>query len=152
VFANTELGRIGTSWPPEDNEWSIGLSLSWPLFEGRRRVGEVSRTKGVLGQAEADERSGRDGVILTMQETWTLLQDARDFVIVQGKQLQAAEERAKISRAQYTAGLIIFDDWTIIEDALVKARKAYLDALAAAAVAEAGWVQAQGWTLEDEPR
>ncbi len=62
--------------------------------------------------------------------------------------LLATEERSKIAQAQYSIGLVTFDNWTIIEDNLVKAKNNYLDAQAAALLAEAKWIQAKGETLE----
>lgn len=151
VFGDLSAGKLSQDWPPNKNEWSMGLSVSYPLFEGRRRMAEVYRTRAVLNQAAADEKSGRDGVILTLEGTWKRLQDTLDQVGVQQKFLIAGEERAKITRAQYGIGLVLFDDWTIIEDALVRAKKAFLAAEAASLIAEADWIQARGGTLENEP-
>jgi hypothetical protein len=46
--------------------------------------------------------------------------------------------------------MIAYDNWTIIEDALVRAKSALLDAEANALLAEASWIQAKGETLEYE--
>ncbi|MBL7131953.1 MAG: TolC family protein, partial [Candidatus Omnitrophica bacterium] len=108
VYANASAGRTDSHWPPRKEEWSAGASLSFPIFEGGSRIAEVSKTKAALNQAQADERSGRDGVILTLEETWKELQDAMDEVEVQQKFLEAAQERAKITQAQYSTGLISF--------------------------------------------
>jgi outer membrane protein TolC len=148
IYANAQAGRIDSHWLPRDDEWSAGVTLTFPLFEGGRRWAAVSKAKAVLNQAVADERSNRDGVILTLEQTWTNWQDALDSVEVQKKFLQATEERAKITRAQYSNGLISFDNWTIIEDNLVQTQKTFLDAQAAAVIAEAQWIQAQGGTLD----
>ncbi|MBA7676181.1 hypothetical protein ES703_84422 [subsurface metagenome] len=102
-----------------------------------------------MNQTQADERSGRDSVILTLEETWTELQDAIDKVQVKKKFLKAAEERAKIAQTQYSSGLITFNDWIIIEDNLVSTKKSFLDAQADALIAEANWIQAKGGTLND---
>ena len=150
VYANASTGRTDSHWPPRKEEWSAGASLSFPIFEGGSRIAEVSKTKAALNQAQADERSGRDGVILTLEETWKELQDAIDEVEVQQKFLEAAQERAKITQAQYSTGLISFDNWTIIEDDLVKAKKSFLDTQANALVAEARWIQAKGGILDVE--
>ena len=69
---------------------------------------------------------------------------------VQKLNLTATEERSKISQAQYSIGLISFDNWTIIEDNLVTAKSAYLNAESAALLAEANWIQAKGETIEYE--
>jgi len=103
-----------------------------------------------LKRAEAEERSGRDTVILTLEESWVGWQDAVGAVAVRKKFLEADEERAKIANAQYAAGLIAFDDWIIIEDNLVNSQKAYLNTQANVLVAQATWAQAKGEILEHE--
>jgi outer membrane protein TolC len=150
VYANALAGRTSTSWPPDNNRWSVGLNLSFPIFEGRLQSAQVSKAKAFYGQLLADERSGKDGVLLTLEQSWINLQDAIDNVEVQHTFLQAAQERAKISQAQYSIGIISFDNWTIIEDDLVRAHKAYLDARANALVSQAQWMQAKGGTLDYE--
>jgi outer membrane protein TolC len=149
VYANAQAGRNDSYWPPDENdEWSVGVTLTFPLFEGGRRWAEVSKARAVLNQKQADERSSRDSVILTLEETWTNWQNAIDNVAVQKNFLQAAEERAKIAQAQYSNGLISFDNWIIIEDDLVRTKKSFLDAQANAFLAEAQWIQAEGGTLD----
>jgi len=150
IYANVSIGRIASYWPPNQDEWSVGVSLSLPLFEGGRRVAEVSRTKAIFNQAQADERSGRDSIILTLENTWTNFQDAVDTVEVEKNLLNATQERAKITRALYSNGLVSFDNWTIIEDDLVRSKKSLLVAQANALIAEANWIQAKGGTLDYE--
>jgi len=147
VYAHASTGRTDSEWPPEKNAWSAGVTLTFPLFEGGRRWAEVSKARSVLNQVQADERSGRDSVILTLEETWTNWQNAKDTVTVQKKFLEAAEERARIAQAQYANGLVSFDNWTIIEDDWVRAKKTFLEAQANTFIAEAQWIQAQGGTL-----
>ncbi len=148
VYLNSSYGKTASDWPPNQEEWSAGLAVTFPIFEGGSRIADVSKTKSQLKQAKAEERSGRDSVIITLEETWKNLQDAIETVLVQQKFLEAAEERAKISNAQYSSGLITFDDWIIIEGNLVSAKKSFLNARANLLIAEAGWVQAKGGTLE----
>lgn len=152
VYANTSYGKTASAWPPDSEAWSVGASLSLPIFDGGRRRAVVSQSRAKLNQTQADERSGRDSVILTLEETWTELQDAIDKVQVEKKFLEAAEERANITQAQYSSGLITFDNWIIIEDNLVSAKKSFLEAQADALIAEANWVQAKGGTLDYESR
>jgi outer membrane protein TolC len=147
IYLSSSAGRSDSSWPPDDDQWSAGLTVSLPLFEGGNRIHKVTKAEAKFRQAEEDARSGRDTVVVTLQETWTDLQDAVGNVGVQKKFLGAAEERAKIANAQYSSGLISFDDWIIIEDNLVSARKTYLSAQAGALTSEAAWVQAKGGTL-----
>ena len=101
-----------------------------------------------MGQTEADERSGRDGVIVTLSNTWTLLQNTIENVVVQGKVLTAAQERAKIAEAEYSIGLVSYNDWIIIENNLVSAKTSFVNAQLSSLVAEANWIQEKWGTLD----
>jgi outer membrane protein TolC len=148
LSANASAGRTDTSWPPHNNEWSAGLTLTFPIFEGGSRLADVYKARAVLNQAKATERSGRDGVVLALEQAWAAWQNAVDTAAVQKQVLQAADEREKISRVEYTNGLITFDNWTIIEDNFAQAQTSLLTAQANAFIAEAQWIQAQGGTLD----
>lgn len=152
-FSPTLSGQAGANksgphWSPQDDQWNLGLVLSMPILEGGLRFAQISQAKSVLNQLQANERSTRDGIILTLEQTWAALQDAIDNVEVQKKSLSATEERSKIAQAQYSIGFIVFDNWTIIEDNLVRTKRDFLDAQANALLAESNWVQAKGETLE----
>lgn len=140
--------KSGTRWQPRGNEWDIGLELSMPIFEGGLRFAQVSKAKGALEQLKENERSTKDGIVLTLEETWAALQDGIENAQVKKKSLNATEERSRIAQAQYSTGFITFDNWIIIEDNLVRAKKDFLDAQADALFAEAEWVRAKGVTLE----
>ncbi len=148
VSAQAGAGRTDTKWPPKKGLWDTGLSVSLPIFEGGSRLAEVNKARSLLNQTEADARNSRDTIITALQETWQQLLDAADMVNVQRKYLEAAQERVNIAEAQYVTGYITYDNWTIIEDNLVSAKKSYLDARANALLAEAQWIQAKGDTLE----
>jgi outer membrane protein TolC len=150
ISAQAGAGRSSaTRWPPQTNHWNAGLSLSLPLFEGGLRLAEIDQANAALGQARADEQSSRGSIIVGLEQAWAALVDAFDAVTVQKKFLEAADERSKIAAMQYSLGLIQFDNWTIIEDDLVRAKKAFLDAQANALYAEANWIYAKGESLEN---
>ncbi len=148
VYVSGSAGKSDSSLPPERTQWSLGGTVTLPIFEGGSRLANVVKAKAALRQAEADERSGRDGVIFTLAETWMSLQDATDKVEVQRKFLEAAKERARIAEAEYSNGIVSFDNWIIIEDNLVSAKKSFLSAQTNALIAEANWVQAKGGTFD----
>jgi outer membrane protein TolC len=142
--------KTGAHWAPDGNQWNLGLALSMPIFEGGLRTAQVSQAKALLNQLQENERSTRDAIVLTLEQSWATLQDAIENVEVQKKTLKATEERSKIAQAQYSIGFISYDNWTIIDDNLVSAKKAFLNAEAQALLAEASWIQAKGETLEYE--
>jgi outer membrane protein TolC len=142
--------KNGSHWTPRGNQWNLGLVLSMPIFEGGSRIAQVSQAKALLKQLEENERSAKDSAILSLEGTWATLQDAIENVGVQDKSLNATEERSKIAQAQYSTGFITFDNWIIIENNLVSAKKDFLNAQADKLYAQAGWIKAKGETLEYE--
>jgi len=140
-----------SDWPIKDSSkaWGAGVSISFPLFEGGTRIAQASKARSQWKQAQADERSGHDSVIVVLERTWKNFQDSIESVSVKRQFVIAAEERAKIASAQYSSGLISFDDWVIIEDNLVAAQKTYLNSQADLLLAEANWMQAKGVTLDE---
>lgn len=150
ISADTDIGKSSAHWPPQSNTWSVGLGLSLPLFEGGLKTAELNKAKSVLTAAQATERSTQDSVRLSLEQAWALLKDAVENVSVKQKFLIATEERSKIAQAQYSIGLMSYDNWTIIEDDLVSAKKDLLNAQADALLAEANWILAKGETLEYE--
>jgi len=148
LSAKAGADKVDSRWLPENEQWNAGLSVTMPIFEGGLRLAQVSKAKAAYNQAEADERSIRDAVVVSLQQSWASLQDTIETVQVQCKTLEAAEERSKIAEAQYSTGFITFDNWIIIQNDLVNAKKAFLDVRANALLAEANWIQAKGETLE----
>ncbi len=148
--AQAGASKTGSDLPPEKDQWNLGLSVTMPVFEGGLRSAQVSQARASLNQLAANEKSTKDAIALTLEQKWAGLQDALDNLGVQGKSLLASEERSKVAEAQYSTGFISFDNWTIIEDNLVRAKKDFLDAQVNTLLAEAGWVQAKGETLEYE--
>ncbi|MBF0384450.1 MAG: TolC family protein [Candidatus Omnitrophica bacterium] len=146
--AHGGASRSSSEWPPEGEAWNAGLTLSVPIFEGGLKTAQLRKAEAVYNQAVADEKSVRNSVAVSIEKAWGELISAVDSVDIERQFLDAAEERAKISEEQYSLGLIQFDNWTIIEDDLVRAKKAFLDAQINALVSEANWIQAKGETLE----
>jgi len=148
VYAEASTGRLDSDWPPERDQWTVGLSLSIPLFEGGSRFAELEKAAARIRQAQAQEKSGLNETIYTLFTTWTELQNTIEKVAVGNAFLKASEERAKITQVEYSNGLISFDNWTIIEDDLERDRKICLSYLKESLIAHAYWIQAKGETLE----
>jgi len=150
VSVDGNASKSGNGWPPRTNDSDVGLRVSVPLFEGGLRTAQLAQAKSVYRESVATEQSTKDGILLTLQQTWNAFADAVENIGVQQQFLTATEERSKIAEAQYSVGLITFDNWTIIEDDLVSQKKSFLNAQANALRAQADWIEAKGETLEYE--
>ena len=149
IYADAGAGRSGDAWPPRTGDWSAGISVSFPIFQGGQNQAALDKARAVYAQVQADERSGRDGVIFTLAQTWTAWQDAVAEVAVQEKFLEASALRSRIAEGEYSTGLVSFNDWTLIEDALVNNQKQILQTKLNALISEANWLQAKGETIDE---
>ncbi len=150
VYATAGAKKADDQWPPQPRDWSLGLSVTLPLFEGGNQQAQLEKARALYRQFQADERSGRDGVLFTLAQTWTNWQDFVEASQVAHQFLEASQERTKIVEAQYAAGLVTFNDWTIIVDDLVRNQKSSIQTQANAWLAYADWLQAKGITLDDQ--
>jgi len=149
VTASLDASLKDASFPPQEEDWSTGLKVTYPLFDGDLRKSNLSKSKSKLKETNAKRENEESAIILELEENWLKMNDARENVGVRKDFLEAVRERSKIAQAQYSNGLITFDNWTLIEDDWVNAKKSYLNAEALALVAEANWIQARGGTLDE---
>ncbi len=150
LYGTASAGKNDTSWPPQNTQWSVGVELTLPLLQGGKRVYQNSKADAEYRQAVADLKSTRSSMTVGIEEHWVALLNAVDTFRVKEKALRAAEERARIAEAQYSIGQILFDNWIIIENELVQAKKSYLEAQADMLIAEAAWNKSKGVTLEHD--
>ncbi len=150
ISINGSLGKSDAVFPPERDQWSVGISATYPLFSGgatwyqrRKNLEEVSR----LGYGV---ESASQTLLLSLEQAWNDLRNKHGLVKVRQEYLKAAEERAKIADANYSIGFIVFDNWIIIQNEYVNSRKALVQAQADAMAAEAAWFYSKGVSLNDE--
>lgn len=144
VDAVATTGWGSSKWPPEENDWAAGVVLTFPFFSGGQTIFDVRQARAEHEQALADLRAVDQRTAAELESRFADLQDAIDRVAVRREFLEAADLRAEIARAQYTTGLLSFEDWDLIENDLIDNQKAMLATLRDAVIAEAAWEQALG--------
>ena len=136
--------KRGRDFPPDNASWSAGLSLSYPLFSGGKDFFGVRRAGEDLSRSQKDLENVKRQTGLSLDDAYQGLVNAVQSATVQKEFLAAARERAEISRAQYTTGLLSYQDWDQIETDLIDSQKRELAAARDAAAAEAEWEKIQG--------
>lgn len=154
VSLSSSLGNTSFDFGDLDEEgydWRVGVTMSVPIYEGGSGRAALARARSAMYQLDAREKSTRLLLVRNLEERWNALKDAAGSVAVEKAYLDAANERTRIAEAQYSAGLLSFNEWIILEDAVVSAKMSYLNARADLLTAEARWIQAKGGTLEEKP-
>ena len=140
---NGSMSKVGLSFPPETDRWSVGLTLSIPIFR-YSNFASLSGAHADERKAEFDLQTIDRQAAIALSTALTALQLAVEKVDVQGEVRQAALVRAEIARGQYTSGLITYNEWDLIESDLVTQDQALLTTKQEAVNAEADWEQALG--------
>ncbi len=149
VTGDFSYSNSGSKVSDLEDQSSLGLTVSIPLFHGGQNVEGVFEANADYRATVQAARSERDSQIAALSSRWSDFRDAREFVEVRRSFLEAARQRAEIVRAQYTTGLSSFQDFDIAEQELADSEKAYVESLADVLTKEANWQFAQGQTLEE---
>ncbi len=136
--------KRGSDFPPESDSWSVGATLSYPLFSGGKDYFNTAQfkweEKRISSQLERIQRE----LEFNLESSYNALLNERDNLEVRKQFLKAAQERAVVARVQYGQGLVTYQDWDIIETDFTDSQKQTLQSLQNAVLARAVWIKAQG--------
>ena len=139
------VGQIGQNFYPNDyDRWSVGATLTLPLFSGGK---DYYSTKSVTSQLYAAKANlaGIEGSLLsTLRKAFATYVESVEQLAVDDAFLTAAKTRADIARSKYNNGLMSFEDWDNIENDLINKTKSYITSKRDRIIAEASWEKAQG--------
>ncbi|MBN2161675.1 MAG: TolC family protein [Pontiellaceae bacterium] len=134
-----------------NGNWSMGLNASVPIYTGRRTQSEVAAAKERVIQSEMGLLDTANTLLASLQQQRNSYVNAVESESIQ-KQLYDAETlRAEISAAKYKQGLLDYEDWDTIENALISQGKSYLQARRSSEMQQAYWRNALGlsiWSAE----
>lgn len=136
--------QYGATWYPDQNRWSVGATLSFPLFNGGRDYYSTRSSMESLKASTLTKSSTLKDQVVKLKDAYVAYVQAVQKLKVDNAYVDAAEVREKVSRQKYNNGLSSFDDWDVIESDLIKRQKSYLQSERDRIVSEAAWEQAQG--------
>jgi outer membrane protein TolC len=144
LSANASLSRNGLNFDENQPEWSAGLELSLPLFTGGKDLFNLkSAEETKLGTQDALQSTDLK-TESSLESAYASFEDALDEMQVQVKQVQAAQAQEEIGKAEYLNGLLIFQNWNLLETALTNQEKTELSDSLSIKTMEANWELTQG--------
>ena len=149
--ASQSLSWSGASEFPGNKSWSMGLSLSLPLFSGGLTYypNSVNAARLALKSAEESLRSLKISLENDIMSAYGDFLNSRDTATANVNMLNANEERYKESQIKYMAGRISFLDLANIEQSMVDAQQNHLQYLKAANTRKSALENLLGVGLEE---
>jgi len=143
VTANASLLGSGDH-KIDKEEWQTGIAVSLPLFTGGRLSQDIIISGLKREQSRLDAENTLLDLLNNLQAALNTYHDRYGAMGVQKEQLDAADTRATVARAQYQQGLISFQDWDTIENAWITAQRNWLLSRRSADQAAAAWQNTMG--------
>ncbi len=141
---NASTGETGREWFPDRDKWSVGATLTLPIFNGGRDYyGTQSASASLMAARATLDNVTRDKTT-KMRQAYNAYAEGIQKVKVDTGFREAAALRAEIARARYNNGLMTFDDWDIVESDLITREKAMLQSRRELNRLEAEWLAIQG--------
>lgn len=124
---SSSLSKSGSNWPPEDDSWSVGLSLSYPFFSRGKDFYDLKTSKLNKIMSQNNLEGIEYELMYEIENAYNNLIDSIEYYKVKEKYYSARRERSEISREKYLNGLISYEDWDWIENEFINAQKSLLD-------------------------
>ena len=101
---DTSLGWLGRSFPPSQQQWSVGVALDLPLFTGFDRNYQLHASKADLARTIAQHEGVLRGVELEVWTAYWQTIDAGEAVEAAKRFVASAEESARVAEGEYKNG------------------------------------------------
>jgi outer membrane protein TolC len=125
-------------------DWSVGATLSVPIFSGFSSPNQVAEARAVLKNLQAQEESLKQNIRLEVEQAYLSLKEAIDRIGVSEKSLGQAQENYDLASGRYQVGVGQPLEVTDAEVLLANTRANYINALYDYKVAEARIEKAMG--------
>jgi len=114
-------GYRDTDFLPRDKDWSIGIAIELPLFQGFSRTHALTKAKHALSKEEAEIRQI---VLQVREEVWTAyqkLKEAQEAIKAADILVKEARESLRLSKQHYEAGVSTMNELLDAQTALARA-------------------------------
>jgi outer membrane protein TolC len=139
-----EYGRLDSKWFPDKKAWSLGLTLSIPLFNSGRDYYSTNSASYAVDSEVLTRQDLLNRLISRLKKAYNEYRESIQKLIVDESFQKALSVRAEIARSMYNNGLMSFTDWDLIENDLINRQKTVLSSQREKTIKEAQWEQIQG--------
>jgi outer membrane protein TolC len=127
-----------------ENYYSFNLVLTIPIFNGFSTPAKVAEAQARVRQIEYAEKGLVDGIKLEVQSAILNINQAKESLLSQQKNVEEAKESVRVAELSYTEGMVTITDVAAAQVALSEAQINYLRALYDYSVSQAQLEKAMG--------
>jgi len=124
--------------------WSAGVMLTFPFFDGFASSGRISQAKSEFRQSEITDENLKRSIEVEVRQAHLLLGEAQERIDSQKDNLIQAEESVRIAEISYANGAVTNLEVMDTQLALTQAKTNYLQALYDYRIARAALQKASG--------
>ncbi len=132
------------------NYYTINLVLSVPIFNGFITSAKVAQSKSAIRELDLSQKGLTEAVRFEVRQAILKIQEARETLSSQEKNVEQAEESLRIAELNYSEGLATSLDVSSVQAALSQAKTNYSQALFDYVMAKAALEKATGIGLEEK--
>lgn len=100
-----KFSKSSTASDAWNRSWTVGVSLSWPLFSGFETTGKIRQAKVDYTQSQLNRSQQMRQVRLEVQDAVGKLKEAGQRVEALGQTVKQAERGVKIAQVRYGNGI-----------------------------------------------
>jgi len=129
ISLSSSYGWQGSEFMDQQGSWSVGISLSLPIFEGFSRKAKVEEITLSLRNQNARIFELEQQIEEEIEQAWVSWELAEKTIEVNDKTLQASREMYQLTKLQYEQGLTSYFFLQQKESDLTNAENRYVNAL-----------------------
>ncbi len=111
------------------NYYAINVALTIPVFNGFSTAAKVAQSKAMIRELEFLKKGLEDRVKFEVRQALLRLNEAKESLLSQEKNVEQAEESLRIAEINFAEGMITTLDVSSVQAALTQAKTNYSQAL-----------------------
>ena len=111
------------------NYYTVNLALTIPLFNGFSTSAKVAQSKAMIKELDLTSKGLVDMVKFEVRQALLRLDEAKESLLSQEKNVEQAEESLRIAEINFAEGMVTTLDVSSVQAALTQARTNYSQAL-----------------------
>ncbi len=128
IFGGGSYG--GTQFPGFNETWTVGLSMSWSIFDGGNKIARYQEAKANLESARARVAASELDISRDVEQAIVTAEEAQARIRAIGVSVKAAERNYRFAEGRFRAGLATIIELTDAQFSLTQAQSFETQALA----------------------